>query len=73
MKTPAIFPNCVGDRDRCEFRDLLPAIGCIARQQERVVLRRSGEIHRPQFRPLNCVIQLMTLGWLLAACEGLRW
>ena len=40
--------------------------------QEEVVLRRSGEIHRPQFRPVNCVIQLMTLGWLLAACEGLR-
>jgi hypothetical protein len=45
---------------------------CINRPQEEIVLRRSGEIHRPQFQPLNCVIQLMTLGWLLAACEGPR-
>jgi len=46
--------------------------GCITRQRGDVVLRRSGEIHRPQFRSVNCVVHPMPQGWLLAACKGLR-
>jgi hypothetical protein len=40
-----IWPICFGDDDRREFRKLLRAQGCIDRPQERIVVRRSGEIH----------------------------
>jgi hypothetical protein len=35
--------------------------GCIIRPQLRIAVRRSGGIHRPQFGPLNSVVQMMTL------------
>ena len=35
--------------------------GCIDRTQEGTVVHRSGGIHRPQFTPVNCVVQLMVL------------
>jgi hypothetical protein len=60
------------DLDRCEFHNLLRCSGCIARCGIVLVTTRSGEIHRPQFRPVNCVVQLMASRSLLAVCEGLR-
>ena len=39
------FVSGSGDRDRCEFCNLLPAGGCIDRTQDGIVVRRSGEIH----------------------------
>ena len=51
-----------GDPDRCEFRSFLPAGGCIDRPHDGIVVRRSGEIHRPQFGAVKSVVKLMTLG-----------
>jgi hypothetical protein len=55
----------LGPPDRRKFREVLSRVGCIDLTQEEVVLRRSGEIHRPQFRPVNCVVQMTALRWIL--------
>ncbi len=61
-----------GPRQRRQIRLVSPTVDCIARPQQGVVAKRSGEIHCPQFRSTNSIVQLISLGWLLAACGWLR-
>ena len=35
---------------------------CIDRPQQRIIVQRSGQIHRPQLRPAKSVVKLMALG-----------
>ena len=48
-------------RHRSQFAINQSRLGCIARQREEIDLRRRGETHRLQFRPVKCVFELMAL------------
>ena len=49
------------------FRNLLNAVGCIARPHDGIVVRHSGDFNRPQFGQAKHAVKLMTLGVLHSA------
>jgi len=64
--------NRVGRPHRWYFVAARTRVGCIDRPQERIIVQRSGEIHRPQFVAMKSVVKLMTLGnaWRSAKDHG---
>lgn len=54
-------------RHRCECGLSETHVGCIARQHEGIVVRRSGRLDRPQFGAAKGVVRVMTRGGLRRA------
>ena len=40
--------------------------------REELCFAAASGIRGPQFRPMNCVVQVMASGWLLMPCEVLH-
>jgi len=64
--------NLVGHPHLLQLARMVRCSNCIDRPQERIIVQRSGEIHRPQFVAMKSAVKLMTLGnaWRSAKDHG---